>query len=115
MHNDDNSIHRVHPIPKPPDFNLAKTESQFYTNLGLYRNAVNQCFKIDPATNQILGSQVDTNTPEGFFLSRLSPSGDYLSKMEIKQGGHGTLFGVDRVTDGKLIDWDKLSTLSVEI
>src|SRR5690606_32649788 len=55
--------------------------------------------------NQILGSQADTNTPEGFFLSHLSPSGEYLSKMEIQGGGHGTLFGLDRLTDGKLSIW----------
>jgi hypothetical protein len=86
-------------------FDLRKLEPIFINGISGVRNAVNQCFAIDYETNHIYTTQSDSKSPEGFHISKLTPSGHLLSTMWIEQGGHGTNFGIDRMTNGELKIW----------
>lgn len=86
-------------------FDLRKMEPIFINGISGVRNAVNQCMCIDYVTNNMYTTQSDSKTPEGFHISRLSPSGHLLSTMWIEEGGHGTNFGIDRMTNGELKIW----------
>ncbi|EJL1640148.1 hypothetical protein NL868_001326 [Shigella flexneri] len=88
------------------EFDISKLDAQFVTNLGNLRNAVNQSINFDVKTNQIYTTTSDSKTPEGFVITRLTPSGKYISSMTIPEGGHGTMIGVDRKTSsGKVKIW----------
>jgi hypothetical protein len=81
------------------EFDISKIEPQFITQLNGIRNAVNQSICVDLETRCIYSSQSDSNSPEGFYINKLSPAGEYISSMLIVQGGHGTQFGLERLTD----------------
>lgn len=93
-------------------FDLRKMEPIFINGISGVRNAVNQCFAIDYETNHIYTTQSDSKSPEGFHISKLSPSGHLLSTMWVEEGGHGTNFGIDRMTNGELKIWFYHSALS---
>ncbi|ODJ59866.1 BppU family phage baseplate upper protein [Brochothrix thermosphacta] len=79
---------------------IEKFEPMFVGNLATFRNAVLQAFNIDSATSQYYASQSNSQTPEGFVISHISPNGSkLLSKMEVQNGGHGTNFGIEREND----------------
>ncbi|MEC0388011.1 DUF2497 domain-containing protein [Bacillus velezensis] len=85
------------------DFNFDEIEPVFYCNAGGYRNAVNQSLNIDDKTDHIFVSQADNEN--GFVITRLSPSGKKISSMTIVKGGHSTLIGLDRKTNGNIKLW----------
>lgn len=85
-------------------FDYTELEPNYLMHLGGIRNAVNQSIAIDDKTNQMYITQSDSQSPEGFYISRLSPSGSYIDSMWIQEGGHGTSIGLDR-SDGVLKVW----------
>lgn len=86
-------------------FDLRKMEPIFINGISGVRNAVNQSINIDYETNHIYTTQSDSKKPEGFHISKLSPSGHLLSTMWIEEGGHGTNIGIERKTNGELKIW----------
>lgn len=92
-------------IAKEYEFDYTQLEPTFIMNLGGLRNAVNQSINIDLETNQLFVTQSDSKTPEGFYITRLTPSGHYIDAMWIPNGGHGTMIGLDRRTNGDLKIW----------
>jgi hypothetical protein len=87
------------------EFDISKLEPQYISHLNGIRNAVNQSVNVDLETGQLYTTQSDSETNEGFYINRLSPSGEYISSMWIPQGGHGTTIGLDRKTNGNLKIW----------
>lgn len=86
-------------------FDLRTMEPIFINGISGVRNAVNQSINIDYETNHIYTTQSDSKSPEGFHISKLSPSGHLISTMWIEQGGHGTNIGIERKTNGQLKIW----------
>ena len=86
-------------------FDLRKMEPIFINGIGGVRNAVNQSINIDYETNHIYTTQSDSKTPEGFHITKMTPSGHMISTMWIEQGGHGTNIGIERKTNGQLKIW----------
>ncbi|EUJ41982.1 phage baseplate upper protein [Brochothrix campestris] len=81
-------------------FDLATLEPMFVSNLATRRNAVLQAFCIDTKTSQYYAAQSDSQTPEGFVISQISPAGSkLLSTMNFPNSGHGTTFGMEREKD----------------
>jgi hypothetical protein len=87
------------------EFDISKLEPFYICHLNGIRNAVNQSVNIDPVTGQIFTTQSDSKSPEGFYINKLSPSGDYISSMWLPEAGHGTTIGLDRKTNGSLKIW----------
>lgn len=85
------------------EFIYNETEPMFYTTVGNFRNAVNQSVNIDDETDRIYTTQARND--DGYIITESSPSGVLLSKMEIDGGGHSTLIGLDRKTNGYLKIW----------
>ena len=88
-------------------FDYTAVEPEIVTHLNGIRNAVNQSIAIDPKTREIYTTQSDSLSPEGFYINRLTPAGEYVSSMLINQGGHGTQIAIERLTDagGNLMIW----------
>lgn len=63
-------------------------EMQFITDLSPYTNAVMQSFWIDPKTHIIYMTQAWANN--SYRLSRLKPNGQFIDRLLVKGGGHGT-------------------------
>lgn len=87
------------------NFSLDVMEGLYIADLGLQRDRGMQMIQVDDETNQIYGSQSIGGSPESFVITRMSPSGKKLGYMEITGGGHGTLFGIDRFTNGNVKIW----------
>lgn len=90
-------------------FDVSKLTPHYVTHISGIRNAVNQSVNIDPVSLQLFTSQSNSKTPEGFFINQLSPGGNYISSMQIPNGGHGTMFGIDRKTDSNIKIWTMLT------
>uniref|UniRef100_A0AB39U1P7 Tail protein n=1 Tax=Staphylococcus phage vB_SauP_PSK TaxID=3240362 RepID=A0AB39U1P7_9CAUD len=86
-------------------FELNELEPKFVTGFGGVRNAVNQSILIDRETNQMYSTQSDTQEPEGFWINKLTPSGDLISSMRIVEGGHGTSIALERKSNGEIKLW----------
>lgn len=86
-------------------FNIDAIEPTFIGHLGAVRNAVNQSVNIDLKDNNVYTTQSDNKENEGFIITRLTPSGKYVSSMYIQEGGHGSTIGLDRKTNGDLKIW----------
>ena len=86
-------------------FDLRKMEPIFINGISGVRNAVNQSINIDYETNHIYTTQSDSKSPEGFHITKMTPSGHMISTMWIEQGGHGTNIGLERKTNGQLKIW----------
>lgn len=86
-------------------FDLRKMEPIFINGISGVRNAVNQSINIDYETNHIYTTQSDSKKPEGFHITKMTPSGHLISTMWIEQGGHGTNIGIERKTNGQLKIW----------
>ncbi|WDS60849.1 tail protein [Staphylococcus phage Huma] len=86
-------------------FELNELEPKFVMGFGGIRNAVNQSINIDKETNHMYSTQSDSQTPEGFWINKLTPSGDLISSMRIVQGGHGTTIGLERQSNGEMKIW----------
>ena len=86
-------------------FDLRTMEPIFINGIGGVRNAVNQSINIDYETNHIYTTQSDSKSPEGFHITKMTPSGHMISTMWIEQGGHGTNIGLERKTNGQLKIW----------
>lgn len=86
-------------------FDINEIEPKFITNLGAVRNAVNQSVNIDLKDNNVYVTQSDNKKNEGFIITRVTPSGKYVSSMYIPGGGHGSTIGLDRKTNGDLKIW----------
>ncbi len=86
-------------------FELNELEPKFVTGFGGVRNAVNQCILIDRETNQMYSTQSDSQEKEGFWINKLTPSGDLISSMRIVEGGHGTNIALERKSNGEIKIW----------
>jgi len=86
-------------------FDITKLNPKFITGIGGIRNAVNQSINIDTKTAQLYTTQSDSQTPEGFYINRMTPSGKNMSSMLVPNGGHGTMIALDRKTNGNLMIW----------
>lgn len=86
-------------------FDLRKMEPIFINGISGVRNAVNQSINIDYETNHIYTTQSDSKDPEGFHITKMTPSGHLLSTMWIEEGGHGVNIGLERKTNGQLKIW----------
>lgn len=86
-------------------FDLRKMEPIFINGISGVRNAVNQSINIDYETNHIYTTQSDSKDPEGFHITKMTPSGHLISTMWIEEGGHGTNVGIERKTNGELKIW----------
>ena len=94
------------PNPTPNEyFDISELDAEFVMHLNGIRNAVNQSINIDMKTGCIYTTQSDSKTPEGFYINKLSPSGDRISSMLIDQGGHGTTIGLDNMQGDNLKIW----------
>ena len=69
-------------------FDPLNQEPQFITDLSPYTNAVMQSFWIDPYTHIIYMTQARPGNH--YMLTRLKPNGQYIDRMLVKNGGHGT-------------------------
>lgn len=95
-------------------FEIKDMEPKFVGGFGGIRNAVNQSINIDRENNQMYSTQSDSQSPEGFWINKLAPSGEFLSGMRIIGGGHGTTIGLDRQSNGTMKIWfmhDQLNKL----
>lgn len=86
-------------------FDIEKIEPVFLMEANGYRNAVNQSINIDIETHEMYVTQSDSQNPEGYWITRLTPTGDAISKMHVEQGGHGTDIGIERKSNGNLKIW----------
>lgn len=86
-------------------FDIETLQPQYLTHLNGIRNAVNQSINVDTVGGHIYTTQSDSLVPEGFYINKLTPSGQFVSAMHFPQGGHGTTIGLDRNTSGNLLIW----------
>ena len=86
-------------------FEIKDMEPKFVGGFGGIRNAVNQSINIDRENNQMYSTQSDSQNPEGFWINKLTPSGEFISGMRIVGGGHGTTIGLDRQSNGTMKIW----------
>lgn len=82
-------------------FDIRDIQPQFLMNLGGLRNAVNQSINIHPNTSDVYTTQSDSNTPEGFYLTKMNPNGVYDGAMLFPEAGHGTSIGLDSTNSGE--------------
>ncbi|MGW7888605.1 phage baseplate protein [Staphylococcus xylosus] len=80
-------------------FDPLNQEPQFITDLSPYTNAVMQSFWIDPYTHIIYMTQARPGNH--YMLTRLKPNGQYIDRLLVKNGGHGT-HNAYRYIDGQL-------------
>lgn len=80
-------------------FDPLHQEPQFITDLSPYTNAVMQSFWFDPYTHIIYMTQARPGNH--YMLTRLKPNGQYIDRLLVKNGGHGTHNGY-RYVDGQL-------------
>lgn len=64
--------------------------SQFISEIKPFRNAVMQQVWLDPYRAEWYITQSDSQTPEGFVISRLHASGKLISSVWLPSSGHGT-------------------------
>lgn len=78
----------------------------FHTILAPAERTIIQSPVWDEETGQIFASQVNglTDVEESFTISRLTSNGSLIDFMQFKNGGHGTVFGLER-ENGKLYIW----------
>ncbi|HFN8602598.1 TPA: hypothetical protein ACHHEK_002830, partial [Staphylococcus aureus] len=63
-------------------------EPEFITDLSPYTNAVMQSFWVDPRTKIIYMTQARPGNH--YMLSRLKANGQFIDRLLVKNGGHGT-------------------------
>ena len=80
-------------------FDPQRQEFQYITDLSPYTNAVMQSFWIDPYTHIIYMTQARPGNH--YMLTRLKPNGQFLDRLLVKNGGHGTHNGY-RYVNGQL-------------
>ena len=83
------------------EFDIRDIQPDFISNLGGLRNAVNQSIHVHPTTLDLYVTQSDSKSPEGFYITKLTPSGHYDSAMLLPEGGHGTSIGIDHSRSGE--------------
>ncbi|HGW5827935.1 TPA: hypothetical protein ACNIOL_003004, partial [Staphylococcus aureus] len=69
-------------------FEPKEQEPEFITDLSPYTNAVMQSFWVDPRTKIIYMTQARPGNH--YMLSRLKPNGQFIDRLLVKNGGHGT-------------------------
>ncbi|EZY71811.1 hypothetical protein [Staphylococcus aureus] len=69
-------------------FEPKEQEPEFITDLSPYTNAVMQSFWIDPKTKVIYMTQARPGNH--YMLTRLKPNGQFIDRLFVKNGGHGT-------------------------
>lgn len=70
-------------------FDPKEQEMQFITDLSPYYNAVMQSFWVDPNTHIIYMTQAHGNRKD-YILTRMKPNGQFIDRLIVKKGGHGT-------------------------
>ncbi|WP_446033439.1 phage baseplate protein, partial [Staphylococcus aureus] len=80
-------------------FEPKKQEPEFITDLSPYTNAVMQSFWVDPRTQIIYMTQARPGNH--YMLSRLKPNGQFIARLLVKNGGHGTHIAYSYI-DGEL-------------
>lgn len=80
-------------------FDPQHQEMQFITDLSPRTNAVMQGFWYDPYTHIVYMSQARPG--DHYMLTRLKPNGQYIDRLLVKNGGHGTHLAF-RYIDGEL-------------
>ncbi|GAB5662097.1 TPA: hypothetical protein ACOF1C_002389 [Staphylococcus aureus] len=80
-------------------FEPKEQEPEFITDLSPYTNAVMQSFWVDPRTKIIYMTQARPGNH--YMLSRLKPNGQFIDRLLVKNGGHGT-HNAYRYIDGEL-------------
>ncbi|WP_226036358.1 phage baseplate protein [Aquibacillus saliphilus] len=84
----------------------------FHGKLPLPEITVMQCFVMNESTNELYVSQVipSSEPSESYRLSRYTIDGVYLDSMVLKNGGHGTTFGIEN-SDTDVYIWSSYDKL----
>ncbi|MCM2675568.1 phage baseplate protein [Alkalicoccobacillus plakortidis] len=93
------------------EFDLFKYEPYFFAELVPMSASVMQWFGIDERTENLFATQVHSTTSgnnEHYVLSQMTPNGELIDYMIIKDGGHGTTVGLEW-EDDVLYVWSNLN------
>jgi len=83
---------------------ISKTSFEFLLAPRVVRNAVLQSIMFDSNLGQWFIGQTDVSSPQGFTITRTDATGNMLSQMYFKEGGHGSsVFYISRDNQTPLV------------
>ncbi len=91
---------RINKIASNIEFKFSNVSPAFHAILNVAKGTVLQNYVIDEATEEIYTSQLIGTIPAGvaetYTISRLNIQGKLIDSMDIRYGGHGTAFGIEK-------------------